>query len=290
MAGEPLLRKLAKRVLGGSDATRLWKRVEVIGDLVVIKKPFDYPVERLKPLAEALLREIPNARSVWVAVSPVRGDYKVREYLHLAGEPKSETVYKERGCSFKLDITKVYVSPRLNYEHGRVAKLVKDGEVVANMFAGVGLYSIIIARKARPRKVYSIDINPDAYRFMVENVKLKSVESIVEPILGDAARVIKERLRGVADRVLMPCPELALEYLDKAVLALKPGKRGFIHVFTHVEAAKGEDPVAKSLEALELRLSGIPLVRSFSIEFSRVVRMVGPRRYQIVHDTAVIAG
>lgn len=288
MANEPLLRRVARRVLGDEEASKLWKRVELIGDLVVIRKPFDYPVDKLKPLAEALLREVPHARSVWAAVSPVRGSYRIREFVHLAGEPRSETVYREHGCSFKLDITKVYVSPSLNYEHGRVARLVREGEVVVNMFAGAGLYSIVIAKKAKPKKVYSIDVNPDAYKYMVENVRLNRVEGVVEPILGDAAKVIEERLRGVADRVLMPCPELALRYLDKAVLALKPGGRGFVHVFTHVEARHGEDPVRKSEGLVSEALSATPGVEGFEVGFSRVVRTVGPRRYQVVHDVVVL--
>ena len=283
---KPLLRRIAEKVLGSEDARRVWKRVEIIGDIIVIRRPFDYPVEKLRVLAYELLREIPQAKSVWLASSPVEGSYRLREYTHLAGEPRSETIYKEHGCLFKLDIRRVYVSPRLNYEHRRVADLVREGEIVLNMFAGAGLYSIIIARLAKPQLVYSIDINPDAYKYMVENIRLNKVEDKVVPILGDAARVVEERLLDTCDRVIMAYPELALEYLDYAVKALKPCKPGYVHVFMHIAASKGEDPIDKTRLPLAEKLDNIPGIE-YKIIFSRIVRTVGPRRYQVVHDVEI---
>ncbi len=283
--GKPLLRRIAEEVLGEEKARSVWKRIEIIGDIAVIRKSFTISVDELKPLAEKLLQVIPHVRSVWCGVSEVKGEFRVRDYVHLAGEPRSETIYREHGCLFKLDIRKVYISPRLNYEHKRIALKVKPGEVIVNMFAGVGLFSIIIAKYSKPKKVYSIDINPDAYYYMVENVKLNKVEEIVEPILGDAALVIKDRLRNVADRVLMPLPGLSYEYLEYAVMALKPGWPRYIHVYDFTFAGPGEDPEEKVKQKFAGKLREI--VPRYEIEFSRIVRMVGPRRYQVVLDIVV---
>lgn len=282
---KPLLRRLAEEVLGEEYAGRVWKRIEVIGDIAVIRKPFNLDVSVLKPLAERILEEVPHVRSVWCAVGEVSGEYRVREYVHLAGEARSETVYKELGCLFKLDITRVYVSPRLNYEHRRIMMLVSEGEVIVNMFAGVGLFSIIIARHRNPRLVYSIDINPEAYRYMVENIKLNRVEDKVIPLLGDAARVIKTQLVGVADRVLMPLPGLSYEYLEYALLALRPGYPRYIHVYDFTVAGRGEDPVAKVEERFREKLKRL-MIRH-DVLFKRVVRTVGPRKYQVVLDIVV---
>jgi len=90
------------------------------------------------------------------------------------------------------------------------------------MFAGVGCFSILIARNVPTAKVYSIDVNPVAFEFMQENVVVNRAFGQVFPLLGDAKALIETRLRGVADRVLMPLPEKALEYLPCAVAALKP--------------------------------------------------------------------
>lgn len=279
------MRRIAEEVLGGEKARLVWSRIDIIGDIAVIKRPFTGGVdlEDLKRVAAELVRRLPYIKSVWLAYSPVEGPYKTREFIHLAGEPRSETVYVEHGCRFRVDIRRVFITPRLNYEHIRIARLVEPGEVVVNMFAGAGLFSIIAACKSRPRTVYSIDVNPDAYRFMVENVRLNRVEDVVVPILGDAARVVEERLVRVADRVLMPLPELALEYLPYAVKALRG--RGTVHVYLHVHYPRGTDPlktserlVGEALKALGVR---------YKVVGSRRVRPVGPRTLQTVVDVVV---
>lgn len=281
-----LIRRLAEQLYGPEKAKKFWQRLEIIGDIAIIRQPFDVSLDELKPLAEKILEELPYIKSVWAAVSPVEGQYRLRKFAHLAGEKRSETIYKEHGCLFKLDITRVYISPRLGYEHIRIARLVEPGEVVVNMYAGAGLFSIIIARYAKPKKVYSIDINPDAYRYMVENVKLNRVENIVEPILGDAAKVIEEKLVGVADRVLMPLPELALDHLPYAVKALRKDGKKTIHIYLHVHAGRGEDPIEKGWKIVVDRLDELGLKAEKL--FGRVVRDVGPRWYQVVLDIRVL--
>ncbi len=279
---EPLLKRIAREVYGRDIS--VWKRIEIIGDIAVIRVPFHLEPSDLKPLAEAILDRIPYVKSVWAGLPGVHGEYRLRRYIHLAGEKRSETIYREHGCLFKLDITKTYISPRLNYEHKRIARLVRHGEKIVNMFAGVGLFSIIIARHSKPEKVYSIDINPWAYKYMVENIRLNSVEDIVEPILGDAATVIKEKLTNCCNRVLMPLPELALDYLPYAVEALRD-HRGYIHIYIHVVAGKGENPYSIGRELVLDKFN--KLGYSVDILFYRRVRMVGPRKYQLVYDVFV---
>ena len=258
--------------------------MEIIGDIALLRRPpeSDLDIEDYRRLGVELMRRLPYVRSVWLATSPVRGSYRVREYLHLAGEPRSETIYREHGCLFKLDVTKVYVSPALNYEHIRVARCVKPGEEVMNMFAGAGLFSIIIAKHSKPKRVVSVDINPHAYSYMVENVRLNRVSEVVVPVLGDA-REVARRCGGCFDRVLMPLPELAYEYFEDAVFALREG--GIIHVYDFV-GARSRDEAIPELRAKYLKKSESLGLRS-EVVGSRVVRSVGPRYYQVVLDLRV---
>lgn len=275
------MKKIALEVLGEEDAKKVWGRMEIIGDILLIRVPFEMDVSRLKPLAERVLSELKYIKSVWGGYPGVKTEYRVRDFIHLAGEERSETIYKEHGCLFKIDFTKVYISPTLSYEHLRIAKLVKDGEIVVNMFAGAGLFSIVMAKHAKPRLVYSIDINPYAYHYMVENIRLNKVENIVIPILGDAAEVINSRSRNTSDRVLMPYPDIALDYLVHAIEALR--EKGFIHIYLHVSSGKGEDPVKVGEKSVCEKLLALGY-KSFAIEGGRVVREVAPRRYQVVID------
>ncbi|ACL10654.1 methyltransferase [Desulfurococcus amylolyticus 1221n] len=281
-----LLKELAREILGEGVAEKVWRRVEFIGDLALIRTPLDMSPEELKPLALEILKRFNFVKSVWAAIPGVEGPYRLRKHVLLAGEDRSETLYREHGCIFKVDINKVYISPSLNYEHYRIAKLVAPGETVLNMFAGAGLFSIIIARYAKPRKVYSIDINPYAYHYMVENVRLNHVEDVVEPILGDAGEVVNSRLTNTSDRVLMPYPELALDYLDKTLMALRDG-RGWIHVYLHVKTAKGEHYLTKAEQLVAEKLASLG-VRNYDISSKRKIRNVGPRTHQVVVDIKIL--
>jgi len=279
-----LLKRVAREVLGEDFAKRIWRRIEFIGDIALIRTPLGMSPEELRTLAEEILRRLPYVKSVWASLPGIEGPYRLRRHVWLAGEQRSETLYREHGCVFKVDINRVYISPSLNYEHVRVARLVEPGEVVFNMFAGAGLFSIIIARHAEPSRVYSVDINPDAYYYMAENIRLNRAEDRVVPILGDAREVAESRLTRSADRVLMPYPELALEYLPYAVSSLRGS--GWIHVYLHVRTDRGEHWRSKARDLVEKRLHEIS-VQSYTISFVRKIRNVGPRLNQVVVDVCI---
>lgn len=287
-----LLKRIALEVLGPEKGGLVWSRMDIVGDILIIRSPrvmgADDPlqVDDYRKLAEEVMARLPYIRSVWLAVSPTHGSERLHKLVHLAGEKRTVTIYKEHGCRFKVDVAEVFVTPRLNYEHIRVARLVGEGERVVNMFAGAGIFSIIIACKARPKVVHSIDINPRAYELILENARLNKVEGIVKAYLGDAAQIVESELVGTADRVLMPLPALALEYLPHALRALEGS--GWVHVYLHVRAPRGVDPVARAVDAVSARLRG--LGARYRIAGGRIVRPVGPRLYQVVVDVEVERG
>ena len=281
--GEPLLRKIAREVLGDELGSRVWKRIEIIGDIAVIRKPFDLDPESLRPVAEELLKRLSYIKSVWLAITPVEGTHRVRQYVHLAGEKRSETVYREHGCSFMLDITRVYISPVLGYDHMRIAKMVRDGEKVLNMFAGIGGYSIVLSRHARPSYVLSIDINPDAVRYLRINIELNRVGDRNEVVLGDALKIVSS-LRREFDRVLMPLPELWREALVVALDAVKMG--GYIHPHLFVDADRKREAFDRAIEMVSRVLKEKKI--RFDVMGGHVIRSVGPRRYHVTLDIAVI--
>ncbi len=285
MPRKSILRSIAEEVLGPERAESVWQRIDLVGDIAVVKKPPGLSLEEARRLAEKLVERIPYIRSVWAAASPVEGEYRLRGLVHLAGEERSETIYREHGCSFLIDIRRVYISPRLSYEHYRVAKLIAAGETVVNMYAGVGGFSIVAARHAKPRKVYSIDVNPDAFYYMAKSIELNRVEGVVIPLLGDATVIVPAHLKAVADRVIMPLPEKALEHIGYAIEALKPSGKRVVHVYLHIGVRKGENPGEKAASIVGYRV-GEEGYRAV-IMATRIVRPIGPRRYQVVVDTKI---
>lgn len=242
----------------------LWKRLEIIGDIAVIGIPFDKKPEDVKPLAEEILQKLPYIKSVWGRYRDTKGDYRLSTLVHLAGEKRSETIYREHGCKYFLDIAKVFFSEKLSYEHLRVAKQVKRGEVIINMFAGFGPFSILSYVLGKPEIVYSIDINPYAYYYMMVNVDLNKAYGVI-PIYGDAFEKIQ--YLPIADRIISPLPEKADEAFEVAYSHVKKG--GIIHLYTEVE---GEDPIKIAKEKYP------------NVIFARIVRSVKPKVYHVVVD------
>ena len=70
-------------------------------------------------IADAILAHVKSAKVVFAQVSPVKGDYRVRN-LSFAGENRTITEYKEHGCRFRVDVAKTYFSPRLSTERLRL--------------------------------------------------------------------------------------------------------------------------------------------------------------------------
>jgi len=261
----------------------VFKSYDIVGDIAVIRVPGKLEHKSIL-IAEAIMQHHSNVRSVWRQTSAVSGEYRLRKLEHVAGERRATTTYREYDCVFRVDLEKCYFSPRLSFERMRVARLVKPREVVVNMFAGVGSFSIIIAKHSEADKIYSIDVNPAAFQYMRENVLLNKVLNRVVPLKGDARATITEKLANTADRVLMPLPEKAYEYLDVAVEALKP-EGGWVHYYDFVQARKNEDPVDKVKLKVSEKLSRMDV--NFTIPSSRLVRDTGPWWQQIVLDIQI---
>ena len=258
----------------------LYKSYDVVGDIAIIRIS-DALEHRTRVVAEAILQTQKHVKTVLRQASPVRGDLRLRRLEWIAGEKKLEAVHKEHGCLFKVDLERCYFSPRLSHERMRIGQQVQPGEVIVNMFAGVGCYSIAIAKHSAAKTVYSIDVNPVAVGYMKENIRLNKVVGRVVPIESDAKNAIEENLQNVADRVLMPLPERASEYLEYAVQALKPNG-GWIHYYDFEHARKGENPVEKLRTRVADRLRSLNV--ESEISFGRAVRSTGPNWYQVVLD------
>lgn len=274
------MKEILKDKLPLHEVGSLVRSYDIIGDIAVIRVP-ESLLRESQIIAEAVMKTHNHVKSVFRQASAVSGDFRLRRLEWIAGEHRTETTYKEFGCIFKVDLADCYFSPRLSFERMRVARLVAPHEIVVNMFAGVGSFSILMAKHAKVDTVYSIDVNPSAVRFMRENVRLNRVQGQVVPILGDAKEVIVERLHSVADRVLMPLPEKALEYIDYAVMALKPDG-GWVHYYDFEHGSKDEDPVDKVKAKVSDKLYELRL--DFAIPSARVVRPTGPNWYQVALD------
>jgi tRNA (guanine37-N1)-methyltransferase len=154
--------------------------LDFVGDIAIIEVPPELdPYERV--IGEAILKANNNVRTVLAKAGAVGGTYRLREFRVIGGEQRTETVHREFGCQYSVDVVKVYFSPRLSCEHKRVASLVEEDETVVDMFAGVGPFAILIAKTHQNVKVYAIDANPQAFEYLKKNIRLNRAVGKVYP-------------------------------------------------------------------------------------------------------------
>jgi len=274
------LRKTFAKLFPAEESVGVYKAFDIIGDIAIIKLP-NPSTAKAKAAAEAIMKHHRNVKTVFAQTSGVTGDFRLRSLRHVAGENRTVTVHRESSCCFAVDVESCYFSPRLMHERMRIARMVQPDEVVVNMFAGVGCFSIIIAKHAQAAKVFSIDVNPVAVEFMKENIRRNRVYGKVVPILGDAKAIIETRLQRCADRVLMPLPEKAFAYLPSAVSAFKTSG-GWIHVHAFEHAFKTENAAEKVRQKVTETLDASGA--NFKVSHVRIVRSTGPNWFQLVAD------
>jgi tRNA (guanine37-N1)-methyltransferase len=274
----PMLKEALSAVLDKSEIELLSSSFDVVGAIAIIKIP-DELSSKQSLIAGQILRTMRNVRTVLKQSSDVQGEFRTRDLDFVSGEEKYETIYKESGCLFKVNLKEVYFSPRLSTERERIASLVNNGEHILNMFAGIGTFSIIIA-KVKDCVVESVDKNPKALEFARESLKLnRRLKGKVNPILADAAEYAKSH-KETFDRVIMPLPEQSKEFLEVAFECAK--NLGTIHYYVHVpeKEFQEEDWILAHFKSLNLR-------KKYEITNWKKVREVGPRYIQAVADLKV---
>ena len=264
---------------------------DIIGDIAIVEfdaSSLTNSVEHnayKKIIANAIIDVNKNVKSVFEKKSEIKGTYRLRELSFLVGENKSETIYRENDCQFKLDVKKTYFSPRLVFERRRISTLnMNENEVIVDMFSGVGPFSIQIANQNNVI-IYAFDINPRAYRYLKENIELNKLEGKVFPYninikdLTDPRSQIGKILHNKTDRVIMNLPEKALEFIDTACYLMKKSG-GNLHFYDFSEKPK---PIEKAKERIKTELAKL----NWNIEKtlnSKIVKSYSPKEDLIVLD------
>lgn len=185
-----------------------------IGDILILDSKYEY--DNYDELSKRH-----NVKTI-MKINHIQGTKREPVYKILYGN-ETETINKENGCLFKLDLAKVMWSKGNNNERLRIAKLVRDGETVIDMFAGIGYFSIPVGVHANAKEIISIEINPNSYHFLCENIKLNKLNNIT-PILGDCKIKTPDYK---ADRIIMGYVKTTHHYLKVAIDSLNSG--GILH-------------------------------------------------------------
>jgi tRNA wybutosine-synthesizing protein 2 len=238
-----LLQEELKNKIPSEELSLLPSSYQKIGKIVILNLKEEL-WKHDKKIGSIILKKIPDTKTVCRRTDFISTKYRKPAVKVIAGEKKTETIHKEHGVLYKLDVKEIMFAKGNLNERNRISKLVKKDEVVIDMFAGIGYFSLGVAKTSKPKKVYAIEINPAAYKYLKENIKLNKVEDKVVPILGDSV-IELPKLGRIADRVIMGLLPSCKVYLMDAMKVIK--SNGIIHyhgnaidwreLFDHVKIA-----------------------------------------------------
>lgn len=248
------------------------QRWEFVGDVAVIRLD-----ERLRPYEAkigAAYADALDVSSVCVDRGGIHGELR-RPKVDLIHGESSESVRLENGILYKLDVRELMFASGNVDERARMGSLDCEGETVVDMFAGIGYFTIPLAKHSGAELVYACEKNPQSFHYLKENIAINNVEERVRPVLGDNRDL---PLAGVADRVVMGYVRGTREFLWKGFDLVVPG--GVIHFHDTY-------PVWEMPQALERDVLMASAGREYSIEEIREVKSFAPSVSHYVADIRV---
>ncbi len=270
------------------------KSYDVIGKIAIIE--FDQlnslSVDKTslykRKIAKAIAKVNKTVETVYEKKSEVKGKYRLKELQPLFGVNNPETFHKENNCIFKLNVKNTYFTPRLVFERKRLSLLkFAKNELIVDMFAGVGPISIQIAR-INHVKIYSFDINPTAYKYLIENIELNKLKGEILAYNIDVMDLINSsnelgiNLKNRLDRIIMNLPEQSINYVDIACFLMKK-TGGILHLYQFCEKP---DPIEKGIKNLITKLNRMGWYIEEIIN-SKIVKPFSPKSDLIVVDVKI---
>jgi tRNA (guanine37-N1)-methyltransferase len=221
---------------------------DILGNIALVK--FDRKASAIakKKFARRIMSENKTIKTVLEKTGKFKGRLRKQETKYVAGEKTKEVLYHENGCAFRFNIDKTYFSPRLSNERKEIASMIKKESEVLVMFAGVGPYSIVIAKNSKAKRVDSNEINREANEYAELNIGLNKVKNKVIMLNGNIQNVATKVKRGLKinnekvpsnfDYIVMPRPRLKDSFLKEAFSLSKKGTIVFYYDFCGDEEKK----------------------------------------------------
>ncbi len=271
-----------KGKLTEKELSLLPRGFQIVGKVIILKlKPELHDKKNI--ISEYCLKFFPSIKSIYLNKGKVTGTYREPEKIeYIAGINNPLVEHTEHKIRYRFDITKIMFSKGNLNERKYLTTLVKPEEVIVDMFAGIGYFSLPIGKHSLPKKIYSIEHNPEAYKYLTENVKINHLEQIIFPIKGDSKEeVIKLSESGIrADRVIMGVFPAPKDFVGQALTLTK--EQGTYFHYEGVASKEDYDLLFKEFKEIAER-------EGYKCELKeyRFVKNYGPRLYHVVLDIFV---
>lgn len=181
----------------------------------------------------------PTITTVITKIDTVQSKYRTYNFELIGGIPRYEVKLVQDGITYSLDYTKVYWNSRLSHEHLELAKhisqLINPGDLVLDGTGGIGPHALILAKRFNFTNIMCNDLNPDAYKYLKDNITINKVENAITCFNEDVRCLLKRLIpKQTLRAVIFSLPELSTELL-KAVKGVS-GIYCFLECFTRAPA------------------------------------------------------
>ncbi len=277
------LQENLKDCLNQEELSLLPRGFQSIGSIMILK--LDKRLLKKKNLiGEVCLKIYPYIKSVYLNLGVIKGQLRQPERIEfLKGIDNPIIIHKEHGVKYKFDITKIMFSKGNLKERKFLTTFVKSGEIVVDMFAGIGYFSLPIAKHTNVNKIYSIELNPVSFEYLKENIELNHLENRIVPINGDS-KVEVRKLSDIGikvDRIVMGVFPAPINYIEDALTLIKE-EGTTIHFEGVVDKFKYRE-LFNTFKDIASRNGYLSTLSSY-----RFVKSYGPNLVHVVLDILVV--
>jgi len=281
MRAGPVARVRARvaQASGGQNALRIPDGYQRLGRVLVVKLP-----EELRRSFGAVGRAYQEELGVTTVLrrrAGIEGEFRLPRTEVIADGP-TVTEVREGGIRYRFDASELMFSAGNRDERRRLGSLVQPGEVVADLFAGIGYFTLPALVHGAAARVVACEANPVSYRYLRENARLNHVDERLEAHLGDNRGL--DLPPRAFDRVVLGYLPSSLPWVPRALPLVRRGG-GWIHVHLLCDAAAGTASAVADVQAAVGQAGGEVLTLR-----AKVVKSYGPGRAHAVVDVLCRAG
>ncbi len=211
-----IVKNLARLNINPSEVPRKWIRY---GDSMLLR----ISGEHRRIIAEEFLRFF-ELRAVYRITGRIEGLFRTPSVELIAGEP-GDTVHLENGIYYVFDPERIMFSPGNVNERILMSKMRIENGKVLDLFAGIGYFSLPLAKYSGASRVVAYDINPEAVDYLLKSALRNGLSGKVKAAVADSFKVDPQ---DEFDLVVMGNFQ-SISLLPRAFGFVKPGGLVIIH-------------------------------------------------------------